>query len=98
MFTGSFSALASSLHTLTPGQLFNVREMGLLGWLLVDLGINWAGWAVAAALKVRRGIGLMPYRTGAVPYGMPPKGGQRPRVTGAGTPRVRKARYHTPIH
>jgi hypothetical protein len=26
---------------------------GIAGWLLVDLGINWLGWAVSAALKVR---------------------------------------------
>lgn len=46
------SAFASTLHTLSPSQLFNLREMGLLGWLLVDLGINWVGWAVATAFKV----------------------------------------------
>lgn len=30
------------------------REMGLLSWLIVDLAINWAGWAVSAALQVCR--------------------------------------------
>lgn len=27
------------------------KEMGLLSWLVVDLAINWAGWAVSAVLK-----------------------------------------------
>ncbi len=54
MLTDGASALASSLRTLTPSQLLlNFKEMGLLGWLLVDLGINWLGWAAAAAFKVR---------------------------------------------
>jgi hypothetical protein len=30
------------------------KEMGLLGWLLVDAALNIGGWAVAAVLKVRR--------------------------------------------
>ncbi|KXZ45094.1 hypothetical protein GPECTOR_58g543 [Gonium pectorale] len=45
------SAIAASLHSLRTAELLNMQEMGLLGWFLVDLGINWAGWAVAAALK-----------------------------------------------
>lgn len=28
------------------------KEMGLLSWLIVDLAINWGGWAVSAVLKV----------------------------------------------
>ncbi|GLI66250.1 hypothetical protein VaNZ11_010000 [Volvox africanus] len=51
MLTDHASALASTFSTQTVGQLLNLREMGLLGWLLVDLGINWVGWAVAAAFK-----------------------------------------------
>ncbi|PNH10850.1 hypothetical protein TSOC_002329 [Tetrabaena socialis] len=51
MLPSGGSVIAQGLHGLTPGQLFDVREMGLLGWLLVDLAINWVGWAAAAALK-----------------------------------------------
>lgn len=29
------------------------REMGMLSWLIVDVAIQWAGWAVSALLKVR---------------------------------------------
>ncbi|GLC65793.1 hypothetical protein PLESTF_000340600 [Pleodorina starrii] len=60
MLTDSASALASSLHTLTPGQLLlNVREMGLLGWLVVDLAINWLGWAAAAAFRTEKFYDLL---------------------------------------
>jgi hypothetical protein len=31
------------------------KEMGLLSWAIIDLAINWGGWAVSAALKV--GVG-----------------------------------------
>ncbi len=45
-------------HGLTTaagaGAVASFAEMGIWGWLLVDVAINWGGWAVAAALKVRR--------------------------------------------
>jgi len=31
------------------------KEMGLLSWAIIDLAINWGGWAVSAALQVRGG-------------------------------------------
>jgi hypothetical protein len=28
------------------------KEMGMLSWLIVDVAIQWAGWAVSALFKV----------------------------------------------
>ncbi|GFR40381.1 hypothetical protein Agub_g931, partial [Astrephomene gubernaculifera] len=42
--TPTFAATAHFVQQRLAG-------MGLLGWLALDLGINWAGWAAAAALK-----------------------------------------------
>lgn len=44
----SFLTTASAATVLT-----GMQEMGIWGWLLVDLALNWGGWAVAAVLKVR---------------------------------------------
>ncbi|MEW5302236.1 MAG: hypothetical protein WDW36_005038 [Sanguina aurantia] len=43
-------AMAGLRASLFPGSS-SVSQMGLLGWLLADLAINWAGWGVAAYLK-----------------------------------------------
>jgi hypothetical protein len=42
----------------SPGAasvLGEFKEMGLVGWLLVDAVLNLGGWAVAATLKVGSG-------------------------------------------
>ncbi|KAG2429602.1 hypothetical protein HXX76_010835 [Chlamydomonas incerta] len=66
MWQDAGAALAHGLHTSSgllggaAASLFGGRlEMGLLGWLAVDLGINWAGWAVAAALKTEKFYDLL---------------------------------------
>jgi hypothetical protein len=47
--TSSLSTLASN-SALAQLQF---KEMGMLSWLIVDLAINWGGWALATAFKVR---------------------------------------------
>ncbi len=50
---GAGLGMGAELSSLAAGPLLaQAREMGLLSWLLVDLAINWAGWAMAAPLKV----------------------------------------------
>jgi hypothetical protein len=46
---------AALLSTLAEGSILNqlkFKEMGMLSWLVVDLAINWGGWALATLLKV----------------------------------------------
>lgn len=50
--SSSFSTAASQASIFLPQGVKSFKEMGIFGWFLVDLAINWAGWAVAAALKV----------------------------------------------
>lgn len=53
---GAGLGMGAELSSLAAGPLLaQAREMGLLSWLLVDLAINWAGWALAAPLKVSGG-------------------------------------------
>jgi hypothetical protein len=33
--------------------------MGMLSWLIIDVAIQWAGWAVSAILKVSRAVVAM---------------------------------------
>jgi hypothetical protein len=42
----SFASSAAIIDQVT------FKEMGLLSWLLVDVAIQWGGWAVSALLKV----------------------------------------------
>lgn len=42
----SFASYAAIIDQVT------FKEMGLLSWLLVDVAIQWGGWAVSALLKV----------------------------------------------
>jgi len=42
----TFASSASIIDQVT------FKEMGMLSWLIVDVAIQWAGWAVSAALKV----------------------------------------------
>ncbi|KAJ9526481.1 hypothetical protein QJQ45_009957 [Haematococcus lacustris] len=54
-----FARPASSLvgHSAFKGSasaLAQFNAMGLGGWVLVDLALNWGGWALAAALKTER--------------------------------------------
>jgi Na+/H+-dicarboxylate symporter len=46
-----FNTSSSTAFPFQPSA-FNFQEMGMLGWFLVDLAINVAGWAAAATLKV----------------------------------------------
>jgi hypothetical protein len=43
----AFSTSASIIDQVT------FKEMGMLSWLIVDVAIQWGGWAVSALLKVR---------------------------------------------
>jgi hypothetical protein len=43
--TGTFSS-SSIVDQLT------FKEMGLLSWLIIDVAIQWGGWAVAVLFKV----------------------------------------------
>lgn len=52
---GAGLGMGAELSSLAAGPLLaQAREMGLLSWLLVDLAINWAGWALAAPLKTEK--------------------------------------------
>ncbi|KAG2488490.1 hypothetical protein HYH03_012994 [Edaphochlamys debaryana] len=51
---GSSAALAGLAGFASLSLPGSFAEMGLLGWLGVDLAINWGGWAVAAALKTEK--------------------------------------------
>lgn len=42
----------AAFASIIPSGVPKFSEMGMFGWLLVDLAINWSGWAVAALLKV----------------------------------------------
>jgi hypothetical protein len=33
--------------------------MGMLSWLIVDVAIQWAGWAVSAILKVSMAVAVL---------------------------------------
>lgn len=49
------AAAAFSTSTATAASIIDqltFKEMGMLSWLIVDVAIQWAGWAVSAALKV----------------------------------------------
>ncbi|KAG2438330.1 hypothetical protein HYH02_011026 [Chlamydomonas schloesseri] len=66
MWQDAGAAIAHSLHTSSgllsssASSLFTGRlEMGLLGWLAVDVAINWAGWAVASAFKTEKFYDLL---------------------------------------
>lgn len=43
----AFNTSASIIDQVT------FKEMGMLSWLIVDVAIQWGGWAVSALLKVR---------------------------------------------
>lgn len=43
----SFATQAAIIDQVT------FKEMGLLSWLIVDVAIQWGGWAVSALLKVK---------------------------------------------
>jgi hypothetical protein len=43
----AFTTSASIIDQVT------FKEMGMLSWLIVDVAIQWGGWAVSALLKVR---------------------------------------------
>lgn len=54
--SGLLSSLGNNFSTFLPsitgaGALAGFQEMGIGGWLLVDLALNWGGWALATALK-----------------------------------------------
>lgn len=50
---GPQTSLLSTLASNSALAQLQFKEMGMLSWLIVDLAINWGGWALATALKVR---------------------------------------------
>lgn len=59
----TFASSASIIDQVT------FKEMGMLSWLIVDVAIQWAGWAVSAAFKVSPSAAchsLSHYRPGLV--------------------------------
>lgn len=52
---GGFASAAAMGRALQGDNISKFQQMGIFGWLLVDLAINWGGWAVAAAFQVGTG-------------------------------------------
>jgi hypothetical protein len=98
---GGLRAVGASFATMGQGPSVidqaTFKEMGLLSWLIVDLAINWGGWAVSAVLKVRRHAPRLPPSgaPGASPcacneHGAAPAPPTRPTPTPAPTPQTPK--------
>lgn len=52
---GAFGRPAAAASFATQAAIIDqvtFKEMGLLSWLIVDVAIQWGGWAVSALLKV----------------------------------------------
>jgi hypothetical protein len=52
---GVFARPAAAAAFTTSASIIDqvtFKEMGMLSWLIVDVAIQWGGWAVSALLKV----------------------------------------------
>ena len=51
--SSSWTALRScTFGSSSIVEQLTFKEMGLLSWVVVDLAINWGGWALAVLFKV----------------------------------------------